>query len=88
MKKELCVKCIAVMLALTPGGLCMETAAEQQVASIYKIDIRQEIDRTAQIYLRKGLDEAQLIGADAVLIHLNTYGGLLDAADSMRTAIL
>jgi membrane-bound serine protease (ClpP class) len=56
--------------------------------SVYKIDIRQEINRTSQIYLGKGLNEAQLAGADAVLIHLNTYGGLLDAADSMRTAIL
>ena len=28
------------------------------------------------------------MGADAVLIHMNTYGGQVDAADSMRTAIL
>ena len=55
---------------------------------IFKIDIKKEIDRTSQIYLNKGLAEAQSLGADAILIHLNTYGGLLDAADSMRTAIL
>ena len=55
---------------------------------VYKIDIKKEIDRTTQIYLHKGLAEAQSLGADAVLIHMNTYGGLVDAADSMRTAIL
>ena len=55
---------------------------------VYKIDIKKEIDRTTQIYLNKGLAEAQSLDADAVLIHLNTYGGLLEAADSMRTAIL
>lgn len=55
---------------------------------IYKIEIKKDIDRTSQIYLSRGLSEAQQLEADAVLIHLNTYGGLLDAADSMRTAIL
>ena len=55
---------------------------------IYKIDIKKEIDNTTRIYLSKGLAEAQDIGAKEVLIHMNTYGGLVDAADSMRTAIL
>jgi len=55
---------------------------------VYKIDIKKEINKTSQIYLCKGLAEAQAMNADAVLLHLNTFGGLLDAADSMRTAIL
>ncbi len=55
---------------------------------IYKIDIKKEIDKTSQIYLSNGLAEANKLEADAVLIHMNTYGGLLEAADSMRTAIL
>ncbi|MDR1103175.1 MAG: nodulation protein NfeD [Tannerella sp.] len=55
---------------------------------IYRIDIKKEINRTTQIYLSRGLSEAQMLDADAVLIHLNTYGGLLESADSMRTAIL
>lgn len=62
--------------------------AKQDTNLIYKIDIKKEIDRTTQIYLSRGLSEARQLGASAVLIHLNTYGGLLDAADSMRTAIL
>jgi membrane-bound serine protease (ClpP class) len=62
-------------------------AAESR-ALIYRIDIKKEINPTTRIYLSRGLNEAQTLGADAVLIHLNTYGGLLDAADSMRTAIL
>jgi membrane-bound serine protease (ClpP class) len=55
---------------------------------IYKIDIKKEINKTTQIYLHKGLTEAHALGADAVVLHLNTYGGLLESADSMRTAIL
>ena len=62
------------------------TAADKPL--VYTIDIKKEIDKTSQIYLNKGLEEARSLGATAVLIHLNTYGGLLEAADSMRTAIL
>ena len=62
-------------------------AAQSQV-SVYQIDVRKDIDRTTQIYVTRGLAEAQLLGADVVLLHLNTYGGLLDSADSIRTAIL
>lgn len=61
--------------------------AEKQ-AVIYEIGIKKEIDNTTRLYLRNGLNEANSLGADAILIHLNTYGGLVDVADSMRTAIL
>jgi membrane-bound serine protease (ClpP class) len=80
MKKIVFVLTIAIFIV--NSGL----AAEKQL--VYKIDIKKEIDHTTRIYLNKGLAEAQSLGADAVLIHLNTYGGLVDAADSMRTAIL
>ena len=60
----------------------------QSQVSVYRIDVRKDIDRTTQRYVTRGLAEAQLLGADAVLLHLNTYGGLLDSADSIRTAIL
>lgn len=55
---------------------------------VYKIDIKKEISNTTRLYLSNGLAEAKSLGADAVLIHMNTYGGQVDAADSMRTAIL
>lgn len=55
---------------------------------VYAIDIREEINPTTRLYLQNGLAEARQAKADAVLLRLNTYGGLLDAADSMRTAIL
>jgi membrane-bound serine protease (ClpP class) len=55
---------------------------------VYKINIRKEINSATQIYLSKGMAEATRLNADAILIHLNTYGGQVDMADSMRTAIL
>ena len=77
------------MLCLLAGWFIPNFAqANDNHALVYRIDIRKEIGRTTQIYLSRGLAEAQSLGADAVLIHLNTYGGLLESADSMRTAIL
>ncbi|RHJ95011.1 NfeD family protein [Parabacteroides bouchesdurhonensis] len=76
---------ILFILFLPTNILQSET---NQESIIYQIDIRKEIDNTTRLYLSNGLTEAQKLGANAVLIHMNTYGGLVDAADSMRTAIL
>ena len=55
---------------------------------IYKVDIKKEIGPTTWIYLQKALQEARDLEAEQVLIHLNTFGGGLAEADSMRTAVL
>ena len=73
-------------LIILPELLFLQPAQSQVL--VYQIDIRKDIDRTTQIYVSRGLAEAQSLGAEVILIHLNTYGGLLDSADSIRTAIL
>jgi membrane-bound serine protease (ClpP class) len=80
------IKNILAVLIIYLLSISYIHASERQ--TVYKIDIKKEINQTTQIYLKKGLEDAQKLNAEAVLIHLNTYGGLLDAADSMRTAIL
>ena len=55
---------------------------------IYKIAIKQEIHKASQRTLIKGLQEAERLQADYIILQINTYGGAVDAADSMRTAIL
>jgi membrane-bound serine protease (ClpP class) len=55
---------------------------------IYKIDIKTDIGATSRIYLSKGLEEANAMKADAILLHLNTYGGTVVDADTMRSLIL
>lgn len=83
MKKNSGLLWIVAILLITT---CKSVSGELKL--VYKIDIRKEIDNTTRIYLSNGLKEANDLKADAVLIHMNTYGGLVDAADSMRTAIL
>jgi membrane-bound serine protease (ClpP class) len=69
-------------------GLFAGGTAGEAGKIVYRIDIKKEINNTTRLYLSNGLNEARAVGADAVLLHINTYGGLLEAADSMRTAIL
>lgn len=64
------------------------TSFAKEKPIVYAIDIREEINPATRLYLSHGLAEARQTDADAVLLRLNIYGGLLDAADSMRTAIL
>lgn len=55
---------------------------------VYQINIKENIGSNTWIYLQNGLHEASVNEADAVLLHMNTYGGGVLEADSMRTAIL
>ncbi|RLD64673.1 MAG: nodulation protein NfeD [Bacteroidetes bacterium] len=55
---------------------------------IYKFDIKEEIAPPVWRNTQNAFAEAKEINADHILIHMNTYGGLLDAADSIRTIIL
>lgn len=55
---------------------------------VYKINVKQEIGPASWRHLQIGFEEALKANADLILLHMNTYGGAVDAADSMRTKIL
>lgn len=55
---------------------------------VYIIPLQQEIDASTWVYLQEGFKEAEKQQADAVLLHMNTYGGEVLYADSIRTRIL
>lgn len=69
---------VGEMLANEPG----------KTIKVYKYDIKEDIARPAVYKTQKAFEEADSLGADLVLIHMNTYGGAVDAADSIRTRIL
>lgn len=54
----------------------------------YRIRLDQDIDPSSQRLVTLGLEKATQAGADYVLLDLNTYGGAVNAADSIRSAIL
>lgn len=60
----------------------------QTSSKVYVIDIREEISPGMARKLGKALDEALASKADLVILRINTYGGLLESADTMRTRLL
>ena len=55
---------------------------------VYKFEIKKEIAEPVWRITKKSFEEASSLGADYILIHMNTYGGLVTSADSIRTRIL
>jgi membrane-bound serine protease (ClpP class) len=64
------------------------SAYSNDTTLVYLFDIKQEIGPEAWRNTQKAFEDAQLQKADMVLIHMNTYGGMVNAADSIRTRIL
>lgn len=79
---------IKYFLFLSLGLLVLPAFPQTGKTIVYKFDIKEEIAPPVQRKTQEAFDEAHEVGADLVLIHMNTYGGMLDAADSIRTEIL
>jgi membrane-bound serine protease (ClpP class) len=55
---------------------------------VYKFNIKQDITRATWRQTQQAFEAADTLGADIFLIHMNTYGGTVLDADSIRTKIL
>jgi membrane-bound serine protease (ClpP class) len=79
-------KLLALLLAIMPLALsAQDTTATKRV---YKFDIKEEIGPGVWRKMQKAFAEADDWSADLILLHMNTYGGMVLHADSMRTKIL
>lgn len=76
---------ICLIFVVITTGLNAVFGADQL---IFKIDLKKDIGSTTWLYIQKGFAEAADIKANAILIHMNTYGGEVVYADSIRTRIL
>lgn len=55
---------------------------------VYVLPLGEEIGPLTWFYTRDAIKEAKQMRADLLVVHLNTYGGALVDADSIRTALL
>jgi membrane-bound serine protease (ClpP class) len=62
--------------------------SEKDKILVYKFDIKENIMKPAWRVTHKAIDEATSLRADYIILHLNTYGGALNIADSICTKIL
>ncbi|MCD7970837.1 MAG: nodulation protein NfeD [Alistipes sp.] len=73
------------------GEIFLKRADEAEPAAgsvVYVLPIRESIMPSTARLVDKCFRESEELGADYVIIDMNTYGGLVDAADSIRTRIL
>jgi membrane-bound serine protease (ClpP class) len=55
---------------------------------VYVFPIRKEIGSETWRITQRAFKEAEAMNASLIIIHMNTYGGLLESADSIRTRLL
>ena len=68
--------------------LSLPSFCADSLAVFYRIRLDRDIDQAAQRLVTMGLENAAEADADYVLLDLDTYGGAVNAADSIRSAIL
>lgn len=68
--------------------LAVSTFGSDSLTVFYRIRLDQDIDPSSQRLVTMGLEKAREAEADYVLLDLDTYGGAVNAADSIRSAIL
>jgi len=62
--------------------------SERKGKLVYKLDIQKEITEATWRQVKQAFFQADTLEADVFLIHMNTYGGVVQSADSIRTRIL
>lgn len=78
---------IFTLLSLAFSGI-RATAQETEGNSFYIIKLHKQIDASSARMFTDALKQAEQADADWCILDLNTYGGAVDAADSIRSAIM
>ena len=95
MKKIFVLFAILLSALVTPAvGQRVDRVAEaiaqnpEKEFLIYIFEIKEEIGPPVVFKANRAFEEADSLRADFILIHMNTYGGLVESADSIRTRLL
>ena len=67
-------------------GLSLFVRANQ--GPVFILPMEDEIDARAWQHTRRACSEAEEMGASLFVVRMNTYGGALDSADSIRSALM
>jgi membrane-bound serine protease (ClpP class) len=78
---------LADNLTLSNDTLKKNPFANKQ-ANVYVFDVKEEIGPSVWRKMEKAFKQAEELKSDLILLHMNTYGGAVVQADSMRTKIL
>ncbi|WP_370592817.1 nodulation protein NfeD [Roseivirga sp. E12] len=80
---------LSSILLLAVVALASEQSKYQEgTLKVFLMEIRDDIDPRMNRYVDLALDQATDVGADIVLIDMDTYGGAVNDANDIRTRIL
>ncbi len=68
--------------------LCTYTFTTLQAQSVYTVQIKEEIGPNAWRTMKNAVSKAKELKSDYLLVELNTFGGALNFADSIRSSLL
>src|SRR5690606_19115642 len=78
-----------LILCVLIGGICKNSLAQDPTStSVYRFSIREDINASAWRNTQQAYLKAESENVDVVLIEMNTFGGLVNFADSIRSRIL
>ncbi|MEX2402796.1 MAG: NfeD family protein, partial [Balneolales bacterium] len=65
-----------------------QTASAQNESEVYVVEVEGLIDNGLHAYIERSLSAAEAAGAAGIILHIDTFGGLVDAADKIRKTLL
>lgn len=93
-QKFLKIKYLSLVFCLLSGILLSAQEVKEKFADrdkvyrVYTFNIKEMIAPPVWHLTKTAMKAAEEQSVDLILIHMNTYGGMLESADSIRTAIL
>jgi membrane-bound serine protease (ClpP class) len=69
-------------------GVRQDQTVPETDGPVFVIPITGMIDKALAMYIDRAVSDAENAGASTIIFHVDTFGGLVDAADVIRKAIL
>ena len=85
---QLLVSWLTLIMPVLVSAQDPKSISSNKNFKVYQINLQDEINPGLARQLNKAMGSKEAKMADRILMNMNTYGGLLDAADSIRTKLL
>ncbi|MFC1735955.1 nodulation protein NfeD [Candidatus Hydrogenedentota bacterium] len=79
---------LALVATVFVLNLISAAATEEKPGPVYVIPVQKEIFKSSYAFIKRGVKEAEANGASAVVLDMNTPGGLVGAAVDIKDALL
>lgn len=88
-RRSLLLMLVPMMMAAQQADLPQQVDPVQESnGPVYIVPLEGPIDKGLALYIDRAVSDAEAAGAKAIIFHVDTFGGLVDAADQIRKTIL